>query len=373
MGLCLVLAPVYGAYYAATYFAVTIQAQDYSMKWLTLLTEGELEQAFWMTIPTSQRPTERQRSRDVLEIQHNQPDQVSPGPYTAFRRSELARLVSNGGKGAKIELVNLNNWGFEQGGYSVTATYRVSTRFATFDVIVATQGITGSAAEQRKRLWHVDDKACGRAAEPLIKFTPEGAAFNAASEQGQAYLEALSRSLTEGGIEQAFLLSLGTGSRAVLQPMEKVVVQGLGIGLTPTSDPETLEILNLRRNWFAGGAVDTETGRFWTASGVRDSLLRQVRSLFIQGLARGGQPGVRWVPVPRTVPLYTELENDNCLLGYDFQIALAPEKPGELPHTVNAIAQLRFKKKDLTLDLVGLERIDLINGRSVPTGSGPPS
>jgi hypothetical protein len=376
--LCVVVAPLYAAYYAATYFAITTMADDFNRRWLQLLSKGEADAAYWWTIAAGQRPQESQRERERLEATHNQADSIAGfGRVTAFRRSELVRLLGNAGPDATIDLVAVNNWNFEQGGYRVEATYRISSEQGNFQVMVATQGVTASTGELRGRQWHIVEGSTGRLRDVPVVLNEVGAARLQATLLGQRYLADLLGRLGQEQFETAFEASLSADDRqALVAAQERVLAVGLVAGPMPAGDPATRRVLGARQAWFDGGRIDA--AKFWANSRFKAAIIAAARRAPNQGVNpdRPGE-GPRWTlaPAMNMTPAYSQAEGGLVLIGYDLQLILPPPASAEAnapPFAVDAVAQVRFKPgPNGTLVPDGLERIELITGRQQTGRDGP--
>jgi hypothetical protein len=366
-GLCLVLAPLYAAYYGATYFAVTAQAEHFSRRYLQLLGDGETEKAFWMTVPAEQRPAENMQSRNTLEITFNQINEQGRAPYNGFLTAELTRLLRNGGKGLTLNLVGINDWAYEMGGYRVSATYQVTTKLATFQVLVTTQGVTGSTGG---RQWQIVDRGTVRLASEPLRFTDaEGERFVQAAPEARNLVDAWANKLNSNDPEGAFLLSLPADevkSQAARQT--RLIAQGLLCGPLPGLDPTSRQALANRQNWFGGYIYDKDPKRFWTTPAARASAVENLNRLLLNGPAAGGRVQL----IPMVTPLLISSDPGSEQLGYDVLIILPRPGTGEQPLAVDAAVVVRFKTgANGQLSADGIERIDLRSARSMPPPPQP--
>jgi len=378
IGLCVVIAPLYAAYYAATYFAVTSMGQDYAVRWLKLLADGDADAAFWWTIRPGERPKEGEPIRDLLEASRNQMNPTAGiGEVTAFRRSELVRLLNNAGKEAKIDPVNLNNWGFEQGGYNVQGTYKVTGREGSFLVVVAAQGVTATTGELRGRQWHIVQNGSYRDRAVPPELNAEGNAKAQAVVLGRAYLEQLLGLLGKQQLEEAFLFSLPAEERKAVEPaMGRVLAVGLAAGPIPASDPATRRVTAARQAWFGGGRA-ADDAKFWALRSVRPAVVAAARLAPTQGIVQGPGVGIRWtLGPPFGIPAAGQAEGGIELLGFDVQVAVPPADPTDPKSpafVIEGLAQVRFRRGPKgTLEPDGLDRVELISGHQAASGQGRP-
>ncbi len=372
--ICLVLTPLYGAYYAATYFAVTAQAQDFGRSWLKLLIDRDVESAYWMTLPAGQRPAVNQRVRALLEIDHNRPDLGGTGPFTNFRNSELVHLLALGNKdNTQIDLVTFNNWDFEQGGYQVSATYQISNPLVKFQLQVSAQGITASTGEIRGRQWHILGSATHLLPGGLYEFSAEGRKFTQSTERAQRYLEKVLAFLAQQHPEDAFATALPSADREeILRTQDQVLGLGLAAGLLPIWDGASRRVLEARRPWFTGSLIDAET-RFWAPRKSHDEIVALVRRTLAQGLPLFPPRANRWSLQARTIPTQIAREDGQQFLAFPFQIHMQPADEKAPAIVVAAEALVRVKPDAQgNLQPDSLARIELITGRpqSAQEGGG---
>lgn len=129
----------YEAYYAATYFAVTQQAQTFGLKWLNKLKEGQLAEAFLDTQDPADRkkfnPGDLERINIQFMLKMGPPkDGVMRPPLDLFRENKLVHMMEQGGSSTQIEPLAIKGWDFKSGGYQVRVVYKVTTEEATQEV-----------------------------------------------------------------------------------------------------------------------------------------------------------------------------------------------------------------------------------------------
>lgn len=365
--LVVVLMPLYGAYYLATYSAVTYQADKFTRDFLTLLAAGDVEKAFWFTVEPGKRPAEQ--SRDNLQVNFNQPNEQGSSPYNGVATADWVRFLRNGGPETKVDLIGVVDWTYELSGYRVTTLYKITSKFATFDLIVAAQ----STPESSGRKWTILTRGTGRAQSSQITFTaPDGQRYTEASAPARAALEAVTTPLNTNDAETAFLRSLPEDvAKVQARKQTRPVLLGLlGGPLTvATADADGRTALATRLRWF-GGAI-FETQRFWTLPDPTNRLRNNLLTAVQRTLGQGPLPTGRFAALTTTLPLHVPGEGGMELYGFDVQIIIPrPEVPNTPPLVVDGIAYVRVKPG--TTQAEGIERIELLAGRSMQI-QAPPS
>jgi hypothetical protein len=368
--LCLVPGPFYLAYYGATYLAVTAQAEDFARTYLKRIAEGDLEKAFWMAVEPDKRSGDG--NRDALEVNFNQPNEQGRAPFNSFCLAEMVRLVRNGGKDPTIDLLGINDWTYEQGGYRVVAQYRITSSLATFSVVVAAHGTTGPTGG---RQWQILERGTGLSREVPLQFTTEGDKLVAAANAAKPFLDQLLSVWNNGDTEAVFLKSLPADeAKKVAAWQGTALMRGLACGPIPASDAASRQGLAARQRWFGGELLDTEPPRFWTVKDAetRASIIAAVRHALAQGPpGPGGKIGSAGMTLPlRLGPAGGEQ------LGFDIQMTLPRSASRDVPPLViDAVVVLRLKTSDRGAPEVdGLDRIELRSGRSMaltPPPGGP--
>jgi hypothetical protein len=367
--LCIVPGPFYLAYYGATYLAVTAQAEDFQRTYLKRLAEGDLEKAYWMLVEPEKRSSEA--NRDRLETDFNQPAENGRAPFSSFCLSEMVRLLRNGGKDPTIDLIGINDWTYEQGGYRVMAQYRITSSLATFGVVVTALGSTGPSGG---RQWQILERGVGLARDMPPQYTTEGEQLIATASAAKPVLDDLLATWNSGDIEKLFLKGLPADeAKAVAAWQGTALLRGLVCGPIPASDAASRRGLAARQRWFGGELLDTDPTRFWTVKDAetRAAIIAAVRHTLAQGPAQGGKIGAASMTLPtRLGPAGAEQ------LGFDIQLTIPRSTSREIPPlVVDAVAVLRMKTSNRgTPEVDSLDRIELRSGRSMqlqPPGGGP--
>ena len=106
---------------AATYIAVRQQAIQVADQWIDRLKNDDVEQAFALTIPAQYRSSDSMPRRDLEEINNRQRGEDGQGPLDVFAQKPSVRLLNRASK-AQVELVSVNDWNYENGGYRILLT-----------------------------------------------------------------------------------------------------------------------------------------------------------------------------------------------------------------------------------------------------------
>jgi hypothetical protein len=307
----------YGAYYLATRLAVQKQARDFADAWLEELRRGDLEQAFWRTVPPEGRPADpKARTRAALEIEHNAPPPNNPGatgPLTGFGHADYVRILRQAGDRAKVTFAGMADWEFGGGGYQVALLYDVETPLASFPLRVTLRGVEGRGRAGPGRQWQVllggytgrdlTDYSGPRDPVQMLGMTPEG------KEVYQMGLEAHERAqkwaalVIAGQTEEAFRASRPWAEKeALTRAAPRVGALGLALGAADavgavglTEDaPATRDYLRARSAFVEGGLVRADPAVFWADDTQRGDVVEGARALFDPAAGRPGQanPGL---------------------------------------------------------------------------------
>ena len=154
VGLSLFFALSYTAYYTATYIAVRQQAVQCANDWIERLQKDDVERAFVMTISPWNRARDGSVPRDVLELNFNSRRGLELGQYSLFAQQAYVRLLRGTSK-PNVELLTDHDWGFEEGGYKVSLSYRVTTPYWTFPLEITVHGLESPSGAHKGRRWYV--------------------------------------------------------------------------------------------------------------------------------------------------------------------------------------------------------------------------
>lgn len=140
---------VYLAIYVAIFVAVKMQAERFTRTWFDKVKKGELASAFLDT----RKPEERDADDPNLEERVQNRYGTSgggKGEYAAFREQDIVQVLTSGGN-VEIEDQGVRELEYEQGGYRVELSYRVTTPEGVFDWIVTAR----SSIMGKDRKWMI--------------------------------------------------------------------------------------------------------------------------------------------------------------------------------------------------------------------------
>jgi hypothetical protein len=312
IGLPLVIALVYGAYYAATYFAVTRQARAFAKKWLEHVQKGEVEEAYWQGNPPPR--TSQPDLRGALEIMHNsEVDMEGKGKYTRFTQANFVRFLQMAGEQAKVEFAGVNNWTYEGKGYRVDLVYRIHTPVAFYETLVAVKGTSGPNLKGRQ--WQVLHDATGTPNKPeSYTFTDDGKKLSSLSQEAAAHAN---RWFTEQ-------INTGSGDARIL----------------------------------------TADKNFWVPSTEsREAILSAVKKMFDPDKPTLIQP---YSFNRDSVPLINQ-EGDTTHFAFDLHFSVSQEVKTKPPYQIEAFLKVDARNNDF--EVVGIE---LIRARTRQEPGGPP-
>lgn len=198
--LSLAVGGAYAAYYAGTYFAVTSQAAEAADRWMDLLKKDQLDKAYLTTL-LPPRPADDDNLRDRLELEHD--NGPLGGDLTLFRQMELVRQFEQGGEADKVQLLGVQKWGYESGGFNVDLTYRVSTPCMSSEVTVTAVGID-SQDESGERQWAI--RSPHLSSTPVV--TPEGERMSTLGPRAEAFADDWLHKVTSWQWADAYLDTL---------------------------------------------------------------------------------------------------------------------------------------------------------------------
>jgi hypothetical protein len=158
---------LYLAIYLATFLAVKMQAERFTRAWFDKLKEGKVAAAFLDT----RKPDEREGDdpNDEARLLNRYGNSGGgKGEYPQFRESDLVQILKS--PGAKIDDQGVRELEYEQGGYRVELSYRVTTDEGEFDWIITVR----SSNTRKQREWMIIQPQVRLADRP--RYTPLGEA-----------------------------------------------------------------------------------------------------------------------------------------------------------------------------------------------------
>lgn len=377
----------YWAYYIVTYLAITHDAGQFTEKFLGKLAAGDEAGAFLLTLSPGERPAENDRLRDTLENRFNMPaDRMGKGPFGQFRQSEPARLIALGGKDTTFEPMGVEKWEYTPGSYEVHQLYRVTQPQASYVLMLTVSGreVKGTAGRQWQIIW----PQSGRHKDHDPVFTADGNALMSASAGGREYLrDHWLKAMGEGRLAAVYLATLPPDERALtatrvdLRRLNLGLVDGLGTGALPNSDPAAaltraalfadpdagmLATLPGLSEFLDGGLVRAEPGTFWAPPNLRDEIIRLARERFRRPDARLAQD---LLPDPSANVPSIRREGDRIVMGNDVALRVPADAPR---FTVDAQLVVECDAAEAAAGQIKSFRVrslDLISGKPLPPGS----
>jgi hypothetical protein len=308
IGLTVTLCVLFGAYYAATYFAVTQQASEFTDRWVAALKEGDPGRAYWYLIPPSDRadiplPTnaaQDARLHDRLEMDFS--NLTKNIPYGEFRRSELLTLFRRAGPEAKVHRIGVSEWKLEKGTYQVVVRYRVEMSEATADLLVKVIGQEASMGEFEGRGWYVHGKE-SNFVQP-IQFTELGEKHLRNTKEAHAFSEKFRHGIGTVDTDLLYLATIPEQQReaATVQllrakPGSFPALSGIGI-LGAVEDANRKHMIG-RRLFEAGGIIDFNAQEFWAPTKkVHDDIIARASKLFSSIPRRAGGLTLNSIRIP---------------------------------------------------------------------------
>jgi hypothetical protein len=385
VGLSVVFALCYAAYYTATYIAVRRQALDFADKWIQKLENDDVEDAFVDLIEPDQRAPKKENQRSDIEFKYNQPNPNSGelGRYTAFGQKLHVRLL-RGAPRSDVQLVSVRDWGFDTGGYVVRLSYRVETRDWSFPLELVVKGVEAPRDSRDKgRRWYVlHEESLPGQIDPT--YTGRGWKLRHLMEEAYPMVEQWAMDLSNQQAFKAADAALPAADRH--EPSLRML--GLAVGPGPRIERVKGE------SYFQGGLVGLDQKHpklFWSPNPeLSAAVTERVKQMF----APGGKPESFRIFDIRQMrfPSFTE-ENGRLQFRYLAGGSLANvtvenpvgEAAGAPPSIVvfecRVIVSCRAEAlqddnadRDWRIDRIELERalkLDLVPGGGPPPG-GPP-
>jgi len=320
LGLSIVICVLHGAYFSATYLAVTQQASDYADTWLTALKSGDPARSYWYFLTPENRrkiqPTDP-GLRKRLELAYRDPS--GNMPFGEFRRGEVMAVFGHAGDSATWKRTGVSMPQWEKGGYRVTVRYRVQTAEASGDLEVHLFGRESSAGDEGRQ-WIVYGKETRFTA---IQFTELGERHRKDSEVARRLAKAwhpevetppnqmkpgeqiLHRQINNNLMYAATIpeLEREKGTRALAQALSAwfPALSG-GASLAAISDASRTLLFN-RRLYDQAVFLEVDEKEFWAPDEKRDDILQRARQMFTIGSNR--RFGHLTVP-ETTIPVWEE-------------------------------------------------------------------
>jgi hypothetical protein len=206
----------YGAYYAATYFAIRHQADTFTERWLQKLAQAKINHAFLDTQDPANRQHVNPEDEDALNARFPAPMAralVNRSPLDSFRENKLVHVVVQGGPATRVTPLGLKDWEYRNGGYQVIRTYRLETEEGAFEAQITAVGSVSKTREFEGREWRI---VPGGTQLQLEELSPRAKEILVLREQSSQFLEEWGNKLISGRLEEAYLDTREPAERAAL-------------------------------------------------------------------------------------------------------------------------------------------------------------
>lgn len=355
LGLSLCFGLLYLAYMAAGTFAVRQQAADFSRQWLDLIRQGEMDQAFLLTLSPTARPApDAPDLRESIEAQFNIPRGPDNGPYSNFLRSVFVRAIQMGGPETTCELTGITP-DFDQGMYKVKCQYHVTTIYADFDLILLVQGTeTGKAGASR--VWQIMMDVTGMTDAP--QYTQAGRELIAAASAAGPLMVDFRKALEEHDIDRAYGLTLPEDQRAQRQEMAIATLTGL---TGPAGRPATNTYLAGRAKFMAGDFIAFGP-KFWAGKAYRQTVIDEMKTVFTpNGWA------VRFLTAPRQQVPSWEVKDGLTMVKFTETVSLPePAGPPKYMMEVDIIVGAEGNPETISGSTWRVRGFELLRARTAP-------
>lgn len=373
--LSLVFALCYTAFYAATDIAVTQQAEQFATGWIDSLKKDELEKAFVMTLPVTERSSDTMshdqiESYNIRHINQDGPSGPGQGAFAAFSQRHCVRLLSRSAN-VTVKLVNVLDWGYEAGGYKVQLYYEAKSDYWNFPIKLTVFG-ADAKGDIKTRRWQVTRES------PFlmrldVKKEPKGELLTTGLwPAGQHFATQWANKLWNNQEFDALNDTLGADKKEKMARAACALAVGGGAGLWAYESPDP---------FFQGALVKTDEPGFWAPEGYRQQLIGPIKQMFAPS---SNKPRNLQVQDPlMTLPSWTEV-NGRLVFRYDMEIGLlVPIKPvggeGETVVSPVLVAGWLFVSCPAEALETGkptdwrIEKMELVRGRRLePSGRGGP-
>jgi hypothetical protein len=140
----------YAAYYFGTYFAVTLQAKDFTNLWFEKLKQDKIPEAFLDTQDPAKRKNDKPSDSEWMFQRYGLGAGVRKGPLPLFQESDVVRTLQDAAKNGRISLLGVKDWGEATGGYFVEQLFQVTTSEGEYNFIIKVRGSEGKEFERRQ-------------------------------------------------------------------------------------------------------------------------------------------------------------------------------------------------------------------------------
>jgi hypothetical protein len=214
----------------------------------------EINQAFLMSQPLSRRGGVNPNDEAAMERVFNGAAQGSPkGFLSLFRDNPLVRMIQQGGKDTLIESLGVHSWSYENRGYRVDTTYRITTPEATVEIIASTQS---HDLPREGRQWYMDLSRSGPT-NP-IEQTPRGQTLSRLRQDARKFAEAWVADYNRHKVDEKSLSGKFPNTRNLVDLLSKDGREKFKENLKQLFDPSDKDRPLLRPRF------DDQVGSTWT-------------------------------------------------------------------------------------------------------------
>jgi hypothetical protein len=381
----------YWAYYGATYFAISREADRVGRDFVDKLITGKDEDtllAFRMTLPPEQRPAVDGDLRNQIERRFNNLGEMKgKGLYASFAQQEYVRILALGGARPEprtlVETEGIDDWKYLGGGYQVQMLYHVATPFSTFKLQLFLQGKEGKRGEGRQ--WYVVWERSGKRQDQPEKFSDDGTKLFEVVGQAYGYIDQyvvqpLKKQRGEVVVVETKPLAEREAIRKTAEraPLSLFLVDMLGQGAGPCATPASVIALAAMATdadcnraaavpgydaFRAGDLLRADKDRFWAPQDTRDEMLALIHEHFrhpdelLAALLRPDASSK--LPVVR-------YEGNRLSLGFDVSLRVPLAYPR---YTVEGCLYVDCNAAEAATGSVKswhLDRVELISGKAMP-------
>jgi len=321
----------YLAHFAATYFAVRAQGDYFGRQWVSLLTQGEVDRAFLLTLKPP-RPAEDANLRTTLEITYNiAPDPSSKGPYSNFKGKEIVRLLQSGGSDTKLTLKSTSSPTYEMGGYLVRLVYHVEIPDGEFDLGLVALGMESPTGAFKGRQWQVLLDGTGMAGKmkPREETRRKLELTLLSAEFAQKWCQAVVTknwnfavpAILPGELQEKAL-------KGATQSKYSLELQALAGALLQVEESEDKKLFLRAAQDLFSGKLAKPSDKFWSDPTLKQAILDELKLAFspmteykVPGNVMGGS---EWIRVEANIiPKFTR-EGDKVTFSYECMMLLFP-------------------------------------------------
>ena len=316
VGLSLFFALGYTAFYAATYVAVRKQAVDFAGNWIDHLKKDEVDQAFVLTLPPRERSGGPLSRGEIEELNERRRNTDSEGIYESFGHKPVIPLLNSSAQ-ANVELVAVRSWGYENGGYRVALSYRVTSPYCSYPLELIVFGADAKGDSKAGRRWSLgmDSPALGRL-EP--QWTDKGKQILTLIPSGERFADRWTKKLWSSAF-QAVNDTREPEERAKAGevPREYAASAAVGVGMRAAHPLPP---------FFHGALVRSDEKVFWANHKYRQQFIDRVENLFAPGSMMVDTMTFNIRNTNKVVPLWSE-ENGRLFFRYGVDITMPLQIP----------------------------------------------